>query len=31
MTFVEVLEAATILACFEKFLKSRFMVIENLQ
>jgi len=31
MTFVDVLEAATILACSEKFLKSRFMVNENLQ
>jgi len=27
MTFVEVLEANTILACFENFLKSSFMVI----
>jgi len=27
MTFVEVLEATTRLACFEKFLQSRFIVI----
>jgi len=27
MTFVEVLEVTTILACFEKFLKSRFIFI----
>jgi len=27
MTFVKVLEASTILACFENFLKSKFIVI----